>query len=39
MRLETAWMVIPLLLAMAMFGWGAKLDACSGYSGNCDCTA
>jgi len=18
--------------------WGAKLDACSGYSGNCDCT-
>jgi cytochrome c oxidase subunit 2 len=23
MRLETAWMVIPLFLAMAMFGWGA----------------
>jgi len=23
MRLETAWLVIPLLLAMAMFGWGA----------------
>src|SRR5712664_3241068 len=22
-RLETAWMVIPLFLAMAMFGWGA----------------
>jgi hypothetical protein len=19
--------------------WGAKLDACSGYNGNCDCTA
>ena len=23
MRLETAWMVVPLVLAMAMFGWGA----------------
>ena len=23
MRLETAWMVIPLFLAVAMFGWGA----------------
>jgi cytochrome c oxidase subunit 2 len=23
MRLETAWMVIPLILAMAMFAWGA----------------
>lgn len=23
MRLETAWMVVPLILAMAMFGWGA----------------
>jgi cytochrome c oxidase subunit II len=25
MRLETAWLVIPLLLAMAMFGWGAAV--------------
>jgi len=23
MRLETAWIVVPLILAMAMFGWGA----------------
>ncbi|GAC1668037.1 MAG: cytochrome c oxidase subunit II [Candidatus Acidiferrum sp.] len=23
MRLEVAWMVIPLILALAMFGWGA----------------
>jgi len=23
MRLETAWIVVPLLLALAMFGWGA----------------
>jgi cytochrome c oxidase subunit 2 len=23
MRLETAWMVVPLVLALAMFGWGA----------------
>src|SRR5260370_16916564 len=22
-RLEAAWMIIPLILAMAMFGWGA----------------
>ncbi len=25
MKLETAWMVIPLILAMVMFGWGASL--------------
>jgi cytochrome c oxidase subunit II len=24
-RLEAAWMVIPLILAMAMFGWGAVI--------------
>jgi cytochrome c oxidase subunit 2 len=23
MRLEAAWMIVPLVLAMAMFGWGA----------------
>jgi cytochrome c oxidase subunit II len=23
MRLETAWIVVPLMLALAMFGWGA----------------
>jgi cytochrome c oxidase subunit 2 len=23
MRLETAWIVVPLILALAMFGWGA----------------
>src|SRR3984893_6581641 len=23
MRLEAAWMIVPLILAMAMFGWGA----------------
>ena len=23
MRLETAWIVVPLILAMAMFAWGA----------------
>jgi cytochrome c oxidase subunit II len=23
MRLETAWMVVPLVLSLAMFGWGA----------------
>ncbi len=22
-RLETAWIVVPLILALAMFGWGA----------------
>src|SRR5260370_17340529 len=22
-RLEAAWMIVPLILAMAMFGWGA----------------
>src|SRR5260370_42658520 len=23
MRLETAWIVVPLILALSMFGWGA----------------
>jgi len=22
-RLEAAWIIVPLILAMAMFGWGA----------------
>jgi cytochrome c oxidase subunit 2 len=25
MRLETAWIVVPLLLALSMFGWGAAV--------------
>jgi hypothetical protein len=30
---------IRVMNSIKLSTWGAKLDACSGYNGNCDCTA